>query len=175
AAGAFTDTYAVEVFETNVPPVPTDVPVTSGNVTLTVTVNPMIRLSLVSTGGGFDPGLTNRNIDFGTLYQGQSAQFDLRVRTNAGFSVTFSSAYNGKLKPGAASPSSVPYTLTAGGVALDLSNSAAVPVVGPVGPGQTSMSGLAYTIRTVIGNVVGAGVMAGLHQDTITITATTTE
>ncbi|MCM2276722.1 MAG: spore coat protein U domain-containing protein [Oligoflexia bacterium] len=174
-SGSFTDTYAVEVFETSVPPVPTDVPVTSSNVNLTITVNPMIKLSLVSTGGGFDAALNSRSVDFGNLYQGATSQFDLRVRTNAGYSITFSSGYNGNLKPGAASGSNVPYSFYVNGVLLDMSNSAAVPVVGLSGAGQTTLSGLAYPIKTIVGSLAGAGIQAGLHQDTVTITATTTE
>src|SRR5690606_6395492 len=99
-----------------------------------------------------------------------------RVRTNAGFSVTFSSANNGKLKPvNPLTNSQVPYMFYANSALLDLSNSLSVPVVGLTGSGQTNLDGLAYPIRIVIGSLTAPNILGGPHQDSITITATTTE
>ena len=135
----------------------------------------MIAISLIDTGGSFQLGNTTRNINFGTLYEGLSTTFDMRVRSNAGTSVTFSSANNGKLKhtsPG--KNSKVPYKFYVNGALLDMSSSSTIPVVGITSAGQTAISGLAYPIKTVVGSLTGS-ILGGPHSDQITITATTTE
>jgi spore coat protein U-like protein len=174
--GAYVDTYTLNVYEGSDPTLVGATPVTSASVTLTVNVPKMIRLSMVSSGGAFDDASLNRNVDMGTLITGTSATFDLRVRTNAGFEVTFSSAGNGKMrKTGVTTGPGVPYILYANGTALDLSNSATVPVTGLSGTGETSTNGLAYPIRIVIDNYTPAQFPGGHKEDNILVTATTTE
>jgi spore coat protein U-like protein len=174
SSGTYTDTFLINVYEASAPPYSN--PVASKSITLTVTVPPLIALSLVDSGGSFQLGHLSKNVDFGMLSEGASASMDLRVRTNAGFSVTFSSNNNGKMKhttPGR--NSLVPYTFYVNGATMDLSNSKLVPVVGLSGGGSTGMSGLAFPLKVVIGSVTGPTVLGGPHSDDITITATTTE
>lgn len=173
SAGTFTDTFTVNLYEGS-DPLSFVTPVDSEVVTVTVTVPKIIAISLVSTGGGFLEGQTTRNINLGSLYEGQSSGFDLRVRSNAGFEVTFSSLNNGNMKHTTAN-SFVPYKFYVNGALLNMSNSLAVPVSGLSRAGQTSMSGLAYPIKVVVGNVSASAKVSGGHSDSITITATTTE
>jgi spore coat protein U-like protein len=174
SSGTYTDTFIIDLYYGDGPPFGTLV--TSKSINITVTVPPMIALSLVDSGAAFQLGHLTKNVDFGTMSEGATASMDLRLRTNAGFSVTFSSENNGKMKhttPG--KNSLVPYTFFANGAILNLGNSKLVPVVGLAGSGSTGMTGLAYPLKIVIGNVTGSGVMGGPHSDDITITATTTE
>lgn len=177
-AGTYTDTFTINVYEGADPLVPGPTPVTSANVAVTVTVPEILKMSLVATGAGFDEAGLNRSIDFGMLSAGQTRTFDIRIRTNAGFDVTFSSANNGVLKP-VANPAStgLAYQFYANGVLLNLTNSLAVPVRGLGGPGvgnfETDLQGVAYPIRIVVGSFAGASVLGGEAQDTITITTTT--
>ena len=120
-------------------------------------------------GGVFDPTKTTKSIDFGSLKTGNTSSFNMAVRTNAGFSITLSSANNGNFKH-VAGPSTVPYTAFVNGVLADLTG--VVPVVS--GAGQTSLSGLIYPTKIVIG-VVGISGIAGNYSDTVTVTATTTD
>lgn len=174
--GSYTDTYTMNVYEGSDPTLAGATPVVSVTVTLTVTVPKMINLSLVNTGGAFDQSSINRNIDFGNLAAGQSSTFDLRIRTNAGFSVTFSSGGNGVMhRPPATTGPGVPYTMYVNGVALNLSSSAGTPVVGLSGSGETPLQGLGYPVQVVIGSFTNALLVGGQHQDSILITATTTE
>lgn len=172
SAGTFVDTYVVNLYEGS-DPMAFVTPVDSANITFTVNVDKMINLSLVDSGGSFNVAATSRNVNFGTLQEGLAAYFDLRVRTNAGFSITFSSTNDGRMKHPTKN-SYVPYSFYANAALLNLTGSSSTPVTGLSGSGQTSLSGLAYPIRIVVGSLSG-GVVSGTHQDDITITATTTE
>ncbi len=172
SAGTYTDTFTMNLYEEAAPPLSTVAD--TKNVSVTVTVQPMIALSLVDSGGAFVTGQLTKSMNFGNLAQGQSSTADLRVRTNAGFSVTFSSTNNGRLKH-TTKNSYVPYSFYANGAQLNLSNSFAVPVVGLSGSGSTDTSGLAYPLKVIIGSFSFANALGGPHSDDVTITATTTE
>ena len=175
AAGTYTDAFTMNIYEGNVPSGYVT-PVDSQVINVTINVPTMIGLSVIDSGGGYVDGQLTRNISFGTLSEGQSSAHDIRVRTNAGFDVTFSSANNGYLNHDDVTKNSqVPYKFYVNAGLLDMSNSAAVPVSGVTAAGQTSLSGLAYPVKIVIGNVLSSGKMGGAHSDVVTITATTTE
>lgn len=174
SAGTYTDTFTLNLYEQSALPLGTVAATKSVN--MTVTVPPMIALSLVDSGGSFVVGQLSKNIAFPTLQTGTSAAFDLRVRSNAGFSITYSSTNNGSLKhTNPAKPSLVPYNLVVNGVTLNMSNSSTVPVVGLTGSGSSTLAGLGYPMKIVIGSLSGSSVLAGPHADDVTITATTTE
>jgi hypothetical protein len=173
SAGSFTDTFTIDLYEGSDPSTYIT-PVDTKSISVTINVPKIIAISLVSSGGGFIEGQTTKNVNFGTLYEGQTSGLDLRVRSNAGFDVSFSSLNNGNMKHVSAN-SLVPYKLYVNGVILNMTNSLAVPVSGLTRAGQTSLSGLAYPIKVVIGNVSTTAKLSGAHSDSITITATTTE
>lgn len=174
--GVYTDIFTMNVYEGSDPTISSPVPVTSSNITISTTVPKMINMSLVSTGGSFNPASISKSIDFGSLAPGMASSFDLRVRSNAGYSVTFSSTNNGVLRPaGHTTGPGVPYLLYVNGSLLDMSNSSGVPVVGIAGTGQTSLEGLGYPIRIQIGNFSAALLVGGQQQDHVLVTATTTE
>lgn len=173
SAGTFTDAFTLNLYEGS-DPLAFVTPVDTEAISVTITVPKIVAISLVSSGGGFIDGQTTRNINMGSLYDGQATGLDLRVRSNAGFDVTFSSLNNGKMKHATAN-SLVPYQFYVNGALLDMSNSLAVPVSGLTRAGQTSMSGLAYPLKVVVGSVLGGPKLSGTHSDSITITATTTE
>ncbi len=175
AAGTYTDNFIINLYE-GADPTTYLTPVASASITLTVSIAKMIALSVIDPGGGFSAGSTSRNINFGFLSEGASSAFDMRVRTNAGFSVSFSSTHDGRLKhTDPLKNSYVPYTLFVNSAVLSLSGSSTVPVIGLTGSGQTSLDGLAYPLKIVIGKINGPGTLGGPHADDITITATTTE
>lgn len=171
-SGTYTDSFTINLYEGSDPLLFSST-VDSENVNVTINVPKVIAVSIVSSGGGFVEGQTTQNVNFGSLYEGETTAFDLRIRSNAGFDVTFSSLNNGNMKHTTAN-SLVPYKFYVNGAMLNMSNSLAVPVSGLTRSGQTSMSGLAYPLRVVVGTVTGAK-LSGSHTDAITITATTTE
>jgi hypothetical protein len=173
SSGSFTEIYNVNLYE-GTDPLGFVTPVDSKAVSVTITVPKIIAISLVSSGGGFIEGQTTQNVNLGSLYEGQSTGLDLRVRSNAGFEVTFSSLNNGNMKHATAN-SLVPYKFYFNGALLNMSNSLAVPVSAVIRAGQTAMSGIAYPLKVVVGDVMGGNKLSGAHSDTITITATTTE
>ncbi len=173
SAGTFADSFNVSLYEGS-DPLTFVTPVDSETVTVSITVPKIIAISLVSSGGGFVEGQTSRNVNLGSLYEGQATGLDLRVRSNAGFEVTFSSLNNGSMKHASAN-SLVPYKFYVNGAILDMTNSLSVPVSGITRSGQTSLSGLAYPLRVVVGRVSDGTKVSGAHADSITITATTTE
>lgn len=173
-AGTYTDSFTLSLYEGS-DPLAFVTAVDDATISLTITVPSMIGISLVDSGGSFQSANTTRNINFGTLSEGIYSQFDVRLRTNAGLSVTFSSENNGKLKHvNPAATSVVPYKFYVNGALLNLSTSSGTPVVGLTAGGQTAISGLAYPVRAVIGTIPSSN-LAGNYQDVLTITATTTE
>lgn len=136
-----------------------------------------IELSLVPSGGGFDPNSTAQTLDFGTLAQGMARSLDLRVLSNAGYVVTFSSQNNGNLVlsgSGGQDPSTrVPYRVTVNSAAQNLAGSATNPVPVATGWGQTTTSGIVNPVLITIGDV--SGKVAGRYSDNITVTVATTE
>lgn len=173
--GTYTDTFTMFLYEGSDPTIPNPVAVGSSTILATVTVPSIIKMSLVSPGAPFDESATSRSIDFGSLSPGLSGQFDLRLYTNAGFTVTFSSENNGSLKsPNNSTGVGVPYSFYVNGDILNLTNSAQSPVIGLSGSGQTTLEGLGYPIRVRIGNF-STLIRGGIVRDVITMTATTTE
>jgi hypothetical protein len=172
-AGSFTDAFTVNLYEGS-DPLAFTTPVDTDAVSVTINVPKIIAISLVSSGGGFQAGQTTMNMNLGTMYEGQSSGLDLRVRSNAGFNVSFSSLNNGNMKH-VSGNSLVPYKFYVNGALLNMSNSLTVPVAGLSRSGQTAMSGLAYPIKVVVGNLATGAKLSGTHTDSITITAETTE
>lgn len=168
-AGIYTDSFTINAYEGADPALYTAPPAASAPVNLTVTIEKLINLSFVDLGQVFQEGATTKSINFGKLTTGEISRFNMALRTNAGFSVTVSSANAGRLKH-VAGNSFVPYTLYVNDVLADLTG--VVPVVS--GGGQTSLSGLIYPIKIVIGAVAGL-VVAGNYADAVTVTAIVTE
>lgn len=136
------------------------------NLRISVTVLEQLDLSLVNPGGSFNPALTSRLIDFGILQTGEFSDFDLRVRSNIGYSVTLSSLNLGNMAHMTPpDPSLIPYTLTANSANVDLSGPATTVINTPL---PTSPLGVPYPMRITVGTIGNAS--AGVYQDNITIT-----
>lgn len=168
-SGTYVDNFIISAYEGVDPTLFADPAATSAAVALTMTVDKSIKLSFVDLGLMFQEGATTKAINFGKLNTGAISRFNMAVQTNAGFSVTFSSANAGNLKH-VATASLVPYTATVNAVPADLTG--VVPVI--AGAGQTALTGLVYPVVITIG-AVGVLAVSGDYQDVITVTATVTE
>ncbi|WP_455382921.1 spore coat protein U domain-containing protein [Salinispira pacifica] len=136
---------------------------------VTITVPAIVNLSLVPTGGSFNPGATSAVMDFGLLGQGQTRSTDLLVRSNASYSVSLQSLNGGVMKNSiAGDTSTVPYSLSFAGAPVALPAGSASTVVSSAAP--TSAGGTRYPIQVTIGDFGMA--TAGAYQDSITITVT---
>ncbi len=142
------------------------------NFTCSMYIPKEVQISLVATGGSFNPNDTSENLDFGELQTGESQGFDLISVSNAGYSISFSSQNNGKLKRSGGTQT-IDYNLKVNGITKNLSSSSTSPVVVATGSGVTTTSGDPKNILVTIGNV--SNKVAGTYNDYITITATTTE
>lgn len=170
-SGNYTDTFVMKLYRVETP---IDVPEASVNVNVATVVPKDIQLSLVASGASFNPNDTSETLNFGTLETGASRGFDLRVLSNAGYAISFSSQNNGVLKhANAAVTTTVPYTLTVNGSPKNLSSSKTSPITVATGSGQTTTQGVANPIAVTIGAMTNA--MAGTYSDVITVTAATTE
>jgi hypothetical protein len=171
--GAYSDTFTIKAYEgTN--PVQFVTPITTRDVSLSVSIPKIVQLSLGASGDAFDPMHTANSVALGKLTTGVFAQRSLMVRTNAGYSVTFSSLNNGVMKhsnPGITT--AVPYTITLNGGATNLVGSQTNPVSVLSGSGQTSLQGNDIPISITIGNI--QKVIAGYYSDTISINVSSTE
>lgn len=144
----------------------------STNINVTVRVPKMVELSLVRTGGGFDPNDNSEVVDFGDMTANSSRDFDVRVRSNAGYSVSFASQNKSQLRHRTTSiNSSIPYAVAVNGAAKDLTSGNAVVVAS--GTGTTDLSGRAIPVNVKLTNT--ADRLEGGYLDNITVTVTTTE
>lgn len=67
-------------------------------ITIRIHVISKLELSLVETGGSFDPNDTTQTLDFGELETGEELSFDLLIKGNARFDLTLFSQNAGTLK-----------------------------------------------------------------------------
>ncbi len=169
-AGTYSDNYVVSVFNGTA----TDglsAPDATAAVSLSTSVPRNVQLSLVRTGAGFDPNSTAQSLDFGTLSENAARTFDIRILTNAGFSITFSSQNQGVLQhtsPGI--KTTIPYSVVVNSTTQNLKNG---PVVVATGSGQTTTSGAVNPVSITIGSLKDK--VAGNYADNITVTVATTE
>jgi len=138
-------------------------------VSVSITVPALIDLSLVPTGGSFNPAATVATMDFGILSMGEVRSTDLLVRSNASFAVSLQSQNGGKMTNNiTGDTSTVPYTLQFSSAPVALPAGTPTTVVASAPP--TSAGGTRYPIQVTIGDFGMA--TAGAYQDNITITVT---
>lgn len=174
-AGNYSDTVTLRLYEIDSAINPTVYSFEqTSSVTITTTMPKILDLSIVGSGGAFDPASVSRPLNFGTLTEGATLGFDLLVRSNAGYQVTISSQNNGVMKHSTTGvTTTVPYTFTVNGTARSLVGTQAQPVSVASGGGQTSTSGIRNPGLVTIGSLTDR--VAGDYTDNITVTATTTE
>lgn len=169
AAGVYVDNIVISAYEGLDPAAfaaPADA---STSFNLTMNIEKQINLSFVDLGGYFQENATTKAIDFGKLIANHISRFNLAVRTNAGFRITIVSTNNGRFKHSLQN-SYVPYFVYVNNSLADVTG--ATPVA--AGSGQTSLAGLIYPFKVVVG-AVGVLALAGNYVDTITVTATVTD
>ncbi len=135
-------------------------------VTVSAVVPQVVELSLVPTGGAFDAADINETVNFGTLVEGAQQSFDLLVRSNSGYQVSFQSAESSTMRKSPPNPDNVSYTVTVGGNPADLSSGAGV-VVATAG-GATPVNGDRLAVTFTVGTVSGR--RTGSYDDNITVT-----
>lgn len=163
-AGTYTDTFTMRVYENNSQDA-------AYNVTLTVTIPVVAKLSLVTSGGAFNEADVSETLDFGNLTQGETLSFDMRVVTNAGYSIAYSSQGDGAMRhSNPAMSTTVPYTVIVNGVEYSLVGSQSNPVSVVTNNVETGQSGAAIPVTFKIGNV--ANKVSGNYSDNITVTLT---
>ena len=142
----------------------------SRNFTVTARIQPMVELSVVDSGAPFNPQAGSKEVDFGSLVQGQSRRFDLRIRGNSGYRVTFQSENGGVMKHTDPTDSSaIAYVLDAGGAAVSLDRGQ--HGFGGEKSGITDLNGDRLALTLTVGPVGEA--TAGTYRDTITATVVT--
>ncbi len=170
AGGTYSDTYVVKIFEGNRGD--TTVPAYSTSVTISTVVPKVINISLVDSGAAYNVSDTSQTLNFGTLSQNETQGFDMRVLTNAGYKVSFSSQNNGNLKH-ASYNSLVSYSLKVNNVTINLNGSSTMPVDVATGSGIYYATSAPLPVLVTIGSIDNK--LAGSYSDYITVTATTTE
>lgn len=168
-AGQYQDTFTVKVYDGNFSSGTVD---NSYNVTITINVPIIARLSLVDSGGAFNASDTSQTLNFGSLVTNATLGFDMRAVTNAGYEIKFSSQNDGVMKH--TNPSvttTIPYTASVNGNEQSLVGSASVPISMVSVSGQTSLSGANNPVVFKIGDA--SNKVAGSYSDNITVTMAT--
>ena len=167
AQGNYTDSYNIKAYDS------TDTSFSSalaiGSVSLSIYVSPVFEVSLVNTGAAFDPTSVVKSIDLGDLSISETADLDLKVRSNMGYKIKVSSQNSGKLKQSGGS-SLIPYSFKLNSAEIPLTST---PNLAIAVPGVTATDGSANHIRVTTAQTPSAG--AGTYSDRITFTIETDE
>ncbi|MCP4911977.1 MAG: fimbrial major subunit CsuA/B family protein [Oligoflexia bacterium] len=141
----------------------------SFNMNVNINVPKYANVSLVERNGAYDEFDTSQFIDFSTLTTGESGSFDVRIKSNAGYSLSIVSQNGNKMKH-LTQNSFIDYQFFVDGNLQSVSNS---PTVIGSGVGITPAAGSVHQIDIVVGNV--ANKLSGAYRDNLTLTVTTTE
>lgn len=168
--GNYTDTFDVSAYS-GTDPTQFATALATQSVNVSVLVPKIVQLSIGQPGASFDPSQVSNAVAFGNLTPGMYAQRDLLVRTNAGYSVSFSSLNHGVMvhsNPNV--KTTIPYTFMMNAGAIDLTPNTSAPFQLS---GLTSIEGNRNPIMIQVGNVLNA--MAGTYSDTISISVNSTD
>jgi len=118
-------------------------------------------------GAEYIPGtLAPHTMDFGSLKAGVNRSINVTTRANVNHSLQIASEHGGKLAgPQPATNYYVPYEINFGGVVLNLTNVALIPL-----GAKTTLNGSIRVLKATITNI--GTVRAGLYKDVITLTVT---
>lgn len=131
--------------------------------------NPIaVDISLVPPGSTFDPSATSYTLDYAEITQGESRRVDLRVKSNAGFTVSLESQGGGRMLH-TSENDNIQYTLKVNNGVQSFSGPG-VPLVIGTATGVTQTNGSLFELEFLTGSP--AGKLAGQYQDVITIIAT---
>ncbi len=97
---------------------------------------------------------------------GAQQSFDLLVRSNSGYQVSFQSAESSTMRKSPPNPDNVSYTVTVGGNPADLSSGAGVVVASA--SGVTPVNGDRHAVSFAVGTV--SGHRTGSYADNVTVT-----
>lgn len=145
------------------------------NLQITITVPKLASLSLVDTGGTYDPAQNMKILDFGELATNQELGFDVRMISNAGYQLKVSSSNNGSMNISGSTDinSKIAYSFLINNQTINLAGSQSIPVVIASGSGVTPSGGAVVSGKAIIQSVDGKNF--GTYQDYLTFTIMTTE
>lgn len=165
-AGTYQDTIEIKLYE-GTPANSSGKPADTETMDISSVMDPVLEMSLLPDGGGFDVSSTSLTLDFGTMYSGSTRSADLRVRSNSTYGAQIRSANGGVMLIQDPNDSSVvPYLLTVNGNSVNLSSGADQPIADLAGP--TGENGDLYDIDVQIQDYGMAS--EGLYSDILTIT-----
>ncbi|MBC7429986.1 MAG: spore coat protein U domain-containing protein [Bacteriovorax sp.] len=132
-----------------------------------INVVKFISLSMVDTGGVYDPASVSKTMDFGVLQENEQLGFDVRIISNAGYILKASSSNNGILKRvgGTGLKSEIDYDFYASNTKKNLSSSGGTTLVSA--SGKTPAGGAVIPIKVIIKSVDDKD--PGTYQDYITL------
>jgi spore coat protein U-like protein len=144
---------------------------TNRNFQVSLNIPAEIDISLVNSGGVFDPTKTSFTMDFNVISVGDTREVDLKVKSNAGYSLSLSSQHGGSIKHQTGNYT-IPYQMKVNGGIRQFSGPG-VPLVIGTGTGNTPASGVNFSISMEIGDP--SNKLAGPYEDVITVTATSND
>jgi len=141
---------------------------TSRIINVSTIVPKQVNISLVDTGSPFNVNDTEQTLDFGELEKGENLSFDMRIQSNAGYIVSFSSYNRGRLKH-LTKNKSIRYKLKVDGKRKNLRKSGSTKVA--EARGVSPVGGNLHKVSVTIGKVKKKP--SGVYTDYITVTAMT--
>lgn len=140
--------------------------VSSLTIQVAIQVQYEMSLSVVPSGAAFNSALTQLTFDFGILTAGTTRSGDILVRSNVAYKVSLNSYNRGVLRRSDQwQATTIPYSCTVNGVAVDLTGSKAAVI----GQGLTlSPEGTRYSVSFTIGDFWD--VTTGTFSDTVQVT-----
>lgn len=135
-------------------------------------IPPEVNVSLVDAGNPYDPSANNYTMDFAVLNQGAVKNVDLKVKSNAGYTLSARSTNGGALKHKTKSDL-ITYDFKVSGTTKTFPGpNGSIPLGS--GVGVTPVNGVNFPVSiTITGNP--SSKIAGIYEDTIYITASSNE
>ncbi len=125
-----------------------------------------LSLSIVASGGVFDPLATAKLMSFGEIESSELRTVDVIIKTNVGYRLKVSSTNEGSMEH--SSGASIPYILRASGSVVNLIGSSASPVLISSSAANSPPLGFTVPVEIEVGIVTGSE-PGGEYTDTISL------
>ena len=161
SVGVYTDIIVADLYNNTISGSPED----SENITISITVEPSVNMSIVDVGAGYNASTTSYDMDFGSLSEGEFLEADAVARANTPYTISIYS-YNGSRMKHETVDEYVPYTLSVDNNSVDVTTPM-IPVNIITNAPMTPSTGTAHQIKVIIDSY--GWVPSGDYEDNLVL------
>ena len=159
--GVYTDIIVADLYKNSVSGSPED----SESITISITVESSVNISIVDAGAGYNATTSNYGMDFGTLSEGEFLEADAVARANTTYTISIYS-YNGSRMKHETVDEYVPYSLSIDNNSVNVTTPM-TPVNAVMNAPLTPSTGTAHPIKVTIDSY--GWVPSGDYEDNLVL------